>query len=452
MAVTVERYADWAAGLLGGECISMASAGSGASRSTWLIDVRLPDGEMLPAVLRIDTGDGPLSNTEISLAREGAVYRALQDTGVPVATFHGISEDGLALVLGRNDGDANWGTVADATNRETICREFAEAFGRLHALDAGLLDIPGLRPVRGPRDHATNELDVWEGVLRDRVRRPAPIVRYAFDWMRRNAPECDEVVLCHGDVGPGNFMFDGARLTALIDLEFAHFGDPMDDLAWMNVRGAAAGEAWPLDLVLRTYAERSGRTLDRRRIEYYQAFVVLRMAVACLVGIDTRKGTMNANVYFILLPALEALLPGMLGAMAGVQVRALPGGDQTPADEVAEYIEQEFLPATAEAIVDKHVAARLLSVTPLVRHLRTRLGIGNDVEQRCLVAIAAATGKEFSSWHDAAAGLDDLVTNRRLPDETALTLLGELAAERARLWPGHQRMAVPKLPDWIGHS
>lgn len=41
-------------------------------------------------------------------------------------------------------------------------------------------------------------------------------------------------VLVHGDHGPNNVLLDGAtfQVTAVLDWEFAHLGDPLEDLAW----------------------------------------------------------------------------------------------------------------------------------------------------------------------------------------------------------------------------
>lgn len=44
----------------------------------------------------------------------------------------------------------------------------------------------------------------------------------------------DGVVLVHGDFGPQNLLVDSTTrlVTALLDWEFAHIGDPVEDLAW----------------------------------------------------------------------------------------------------------------------------------------------------------------------------------------------------------------------------
>ncbi len=39
-------------------------------------------------------------------------------------------------------------------------------------------------------------------------------------------------VLVHGDFGPQNVLIEHDRITALVDWEFAHIGQPVEDLAW----------------------------------------------------------------------------------------------------------------------------------------------------------------------------------------------------------------------------
>ena len=93
----------------------------------------------------------------------------------------------------------------------------------------------------------------------------------------------------------------------------------MDDLGWMAFRGRAGAFAWPLESIFRKYAEVSGRALDRRRVEHYQLFTILLMAVCCLVGMEDRQGGMNANIYFSLYPSLEVLLPLAISSMVGLE-------------------------------------------------------------------------------------------------------------------------------------
>ncbi|MCZ9342717.1 phosphotransferase, partial [Streptomyces sp. TRM76130] len=52
--------------------------------------------------------------------------------------------------------------------------------------------------------------------------------------MLGDGPHRAGAVLVHGDFGPHNLLFDPAayEVTAVVDWEFAHLGEPVEDLAW----------------------------------------------------------------------------------------------------------------------------------------------------------------------------------------------------------------------------
>ena len=51
-----------------------------------------------------------------------------------------------------------------------------------------------------------------------------------------SAPPPGRVCLIHADFRTGNYLVDEGELTAILDWEFAAFGDPLEDLGWMLVR------------------------------------------------------------------------------------------------------------------------------------------------------------------------------------------------------------------------
>ena len=87
--------------------------------------------------------------------------------------------------------------------------------------------------------------------------------------MRRFAPsEVARVSLVQGDTGPVNFMFQGNRVSAVIDWETGHYGDPMEDLGNICVR-----EFWNpsggLTGLFELYEAESGIPYDRFQAQYY---------------------------------------------------------------------------------------------------------------------------------------------------------------------------------------
>ena len=102
------------------------------------------------------------------------------------------------------------------------------------------------------------ELDEWDRVLADRGGTPDPALAFSLRWLRRHIPAYDgPPVLVQGDTGPGNFMYSGGRVTAVVDWELAHLGDPMDDIAWLSLR-ATQEPFTDFPTRLREYEELSG--------------------------------------------------------------------------------------------------------------------------------------------------------------------------------------------------
>ena len=54
----------------------------------------------------------------------------------------------------------------------------------------------------------------------------------AFAWLKRNQPKACRRRLVHGDYRLGNFLEQNDRITAILDWELVHLGDPVEDLGW----------------------------------------------------------------------------------------------------------------------------------------------------------------------------------------------------------------------------
>ena len=306
--------------------------GSGASRAIWRVS--LSNGA--ERVLRVDTGDGPLAGTELSLAREARVYAALGGGPLPIPRLVAARAEGDALLVERAPGSESLDGL-DAGARARLLDDYVDALAVLHEIDAGRLDLPGFaRPER--TDPARPELALWRGVFEARVRRPAPLVRFAFAWLERNAPRhADRIALCHGDVGPGNFLHEDGRVTALLDWEFAHLGDPLDDLGWLAFRGHHLNDGiGDLRGQLQRWSARTGLPADPERIAWYRALVMLRMLVSCLAALDSGAASLDRTVYFSLSALLGVLLPRALASLAGVALGAAPEPPAVAASDEAE--------------------------------------------------------------------------------------------------------------------
>jgi aminoglycoside phosphotransferase (APT) family kinase protein len=295
----------------------------GSSRVTWLVELETPDGATRSLVLRHDSGDGPLSGTEIDLAHEARIYRALATHPVRIPRLVAEAADGCTLLVERAPGSEGLADLS-ASARGEVERDFGRALAELHAVDPAGLDLGELPRPASAAEHALCELRRWERLAREHVPEPSRVVRFALEWLGEHPPtRCDRSVLCHGDTGVGNFLHDGRRVTALLDWEFAHLGDPLDDLAWVLVRShVTGGEPWREALA--SWSACAGLPLDAARIAWYRALVLLRMAISCEIALAhvAAGGAMDPTTYRLLSPYLAWLLPQALRE-AGCQSRGL---------------------------------------------------------------------------------------------------------------------------------
>jgi len=419
-----------------------ARIGSGASRATWL--VATSDGA--ERVLRADTGDGPLAGTALSLARESAVYAALAGLAVSIPRLLAVAPGGDALLLERAPGSESL-AGADAAR---VMDAYVDALATLHGVDARRLELPGFaRPE--PGDPARAELALWRGVLELRVKRPAPLARFAFAWLERHAPRhADRISLCHGDVGPGNVLHQHGAVTALLDWEFAHLGDPLDDLAWLAFRGHHLNdEIGDLAAQLRRWSRATGLAAAPERIAWYRALVMLRMLVSCLAALDSGATSLDRTIYFSLTALLGALLPRALAELAGVPLEPTPAppASEPPADE-SEVIASVLADFTGTVLPALSAAAqvRARGLALLLLHVQAAERAGPAVREAERAALAHALGRAFADPGEARRTLAERVSEAP-PDEEVrwIRFFAEAGSRRLRLWPFLAPLAAKPL-------
>jgi hypothetical protein len=111
---------------------------------------------------------------------------------------------------------------------------------------------------------------------------PHPIVTLSREWLYANVPPvATRPCFLQGDTGPGNFMFEGDRVTHLVDWEISHFGDPMEDLAAICVRDMVTPFAH-LPTLFARYGEVSGTAVDLDRVRYHRVSKCVRSLFAIL--------------------------------------------------------------------------------------------------------------------------------------------------------------------------
>ncbi|WEK57975.1 MAG: phosphotransferase family protein [Candidatus Brevundimonas phytovorans] len=264
----------------------------GASLETWAFDIE-GESDLRPLILRRRGGGGEAEVFETSLALpvEARLLKAAEEGGVAVARLvRDCGEaDGLgeAYVVERVSGETLGRRIAAdpafAPAREILGRQCGEALARIHAIHP-----PGLPPLEVQDGRAV--LDRYADIYR-RSSNPRPVMEAALKWMEARLPAPVQPRLVHGDFRNGNLMVDPDQgLTAVLDWELAHLGDPAEDLGWLcvnswrfGVTDRVVGGFADLEVLLDAYRAAGGEPWSVERVRFWQAVGTFKWAVVTMM-------------------------------------------------------------------------------------------------------------------------------------------------------------------------
>lgn len=210
----------------------------GASRQTFTLDV-LVDGQAEALILRRDPPDS-LIDTERAV--EFAAYRSFAHSSVPAPEALHLCEDGDVLgapffVMRKipvGAAASPFQVAPYAPHEDALGRQFFTHLGAIAAADAAASPLARVVDSPDPDNAWRAALDHWQTVAETDALEPQPILAAAIRRLRAHPPPpAQKIAIVHGDFRSGNFLHDGqGQITAILDWEMAHLGDPMEDLAW----------------------------------------------------------------------------------------------------------------------------------------------------------------------------------------------------------------------------
>ena len=268
----------------------------GSIQENWMLRCRLR-GDERRFVLRKDSPATIASSRP--RAEEFAIMSAAYRGGVRVPEPVGFCRDAGVIgapfaVMGLVDGVGLGPRIAKdlslGGDRERLAEDLGRELAKIHAVlradassgdDLGFLGTPDPKP-------ALAEIATLRATL-DAIRAPRPAIEWGLRWAERHAPACPEPTLVHRDFRTGNYMVDAHGLTAILDWEFAGWGDPMEDIGWFCAEcwrfgrtKLEAGGIAPRAAFYRGYEAQSGRRIDARAVHFWEIMAHLRWAVIAL--------------------------------------------------------------------------------------------------------------------------------------------------------------------------
>jgi aminoglycoside phosphotransferase (APT) family kinase protein len=397
----------------------------GRGRPAWFVDAETAAGPRRYYV-RGDRGIEKGINRHYPLSREAKLLIALERHGIPVAHTYGYSPEHKAVLQDFVPGGVFFHHIADADERNRTGDDFMRVLARLHRLTPAELGLPEgeFHVPTTPADHALHDFALWEQTHFDAIEAPEPFMRYAVRWLHRHVP--DRVlgtVVVQGDTGPGQFIFRGGKVAAIVDWEYAHWGCPMEDLAEIRQRELL----YPFGDMMaryRVYEQESGIPLDFGLIRYYTVRSLVNTPLA-LIGPELTRPKSHAdiaerlawNALFLRVTA-EALAEAegvdlsheIVAAPAIVPDRPL----NRLFDVVLDDLKDEHLPKI-EGAYPRH---RMQSTLYLFEHLRQLARIGGALDMQELDEMTPLLGHRPASIAEGNEKLDMMV-QRAGPEQDA---------------------------------
>ena len=268
----------------------------GAIRQNWGVDANFCGGPLAGRqrlVVRTTAATG--ISASLDLGDEFAVLKAAFAAGVTVPEPLFASREGVLFgrpffVMRRVEGTATADRITGDPALEPALPAIAERLGRelarIHTIQPPRSDLAFLPPYREVRP--AQQIARFRHYL-DRQPAPRPVLEWGIRWLETHLPPPVAPVLCHHDFRTGNYLLDGARLTAILDWEFAGWGDPHEDIGWFCCKGwrfarldREAGGIADRARFYDGYERQSGRAVDPRRVHFWEVLASVRWAVIAL--------------------------------------------------------------------------------------------------------------------------------------------------------------------------
>jgi len=400
-----------------------------ARREAWVVDVTRPDGSVLEGFLRLQREEDRVDPRR--LERETRIVQALADTDVPVPQVHGWNPELRATLFERDPGRADLDKVDDLAQQRSVMEDFMRIVARVHTLELDALalgDVMQYMPTT-PVECALNEVDLivsqWRRFIDDQA---DPLTVYSLDWLRRFAPDSvARTSLVQGDTGPVNFMFQDDRVSAVIDWELGHFGDPLEDLGNIAVR-----EFWNpsggLSGLFELYERESGIPYDRFRVRYYAVHQNVRGMIPIHYICENAHPRESVAWYLCYRYVGDRATCEMLAAAMEVPIEPpeMPedgGNSDVLADSAIHALEHDIAPA----LDDPFAASRARDVQTLIRCMDRKRRYGALLDQMELEELADLLETKLTSLPDARRSFSAAVEEGRLDDAAVIRTLSRKA-------------------------
>lgn len=265
---------------------------TGMSRENWTF-VAKGSGVHDALILRRDPVGGMLDTDRRA---EYEVLVALRAAGLAIPAVLGVDLDGKrlgrpSLVMEIAPGLCEYFVLTGdrpLATRLRLANDFLQLMVDLQNVDwrnsalAETLEHPGPHP-------ALYELERWNDELARVALEPMPEMELIRMWLASHACPARRIVMVHGDFKPGNALIHEDRISAMLDWETAHLGDPLEDLGWITNPARSKEHQipghWERAQIVDAFQQKTGYHFDDQELHWWNVFACWKLAIIVLTGL-----------------------------------------------------------------------------------------------------------------------------------------------------------------------
>jgi aminoglycoside phosphotransferase (APT) family kinase protein len=236
----------------------------------------------------------PGSQVQVEPRREYDVLRNLHGSAVRAPRVWALDALGevtgaSSVVLQRLPGRADAVDFLrnDPCRGRRLTEDLARATAALHTADLNRVGDVLDAQIRtdgsvDARATAVAQVEQWRSTFLATRMEPLPVIDRLFGWLFDHAPEPARLCVVHGDLRPGNFLYQDDILITLLDWEMVHLGDPVEDLAWVYRPLWSPERFLDLESFVHRYETFGGPAVDPDALVYHRIFAEVKFATISL--------------------------------------------------------------------------------------------------------------------------------------------------------------------------
>lgn len=284
---------------------SLQRLSGGSSNESWKVTITTKENDQDLVFRRTPDGNtkDEESNNFVGVINEANIMDLAFKFDVPVPKILKVIDNkdiGKGFFMEFIDGETLGNRIVnsesfDAT-RPKLASKCGEIIAKIHSIPFSNID--NIRT-----SDAYEEIIRYEESYRNHGQQ-IPVFEYALSWLKDNIPKEIPLKLVHGDFRNGNLIISKKDyVSAVLDWEIFHIGDPYEDLSWICVNSwrfnkidLPVGGFGHREDMYKSYEKESGEKIDRNRAKFWEILGTLKWGIMCLNMIEIYRSGYDKSI------------------------------------------------------------------------------------------------------------------------------------------------------------